>query len=202
MPILQPTGLSGRVTFAGATPDRATGLESVSAEAIELDWAGVVGDTHAGLTRQSCSRVKAQYTRGTEIKNARQLSIVSDEELAAIGADMGLPEPVRPSWIGANLAIAGLPELTRIPPGSRLLFEGGASIAVDMENGPCKYPAEVIEAAHPGLGLSFPKKALGRRGLTGWVERPGVVRVGEAVALHCPPQRIYAPAERKTAARA
>lgn len=194
MPILRPTGLSGRVTFVGATPDRKFGLESVEADEIELDLAGVVGDTHSGLTRPSCSRVKLQYARGTEIKNARQLTIVSDEELASIGADMGLPEPVRPSWIGANIALEGLPDLTQIPPGSRLLFEGGASVAVDMENGPCKYPAEVIEAAHPGLGMGFPPKALGRRGLTGWVEKPGRIRRGETVALHIPPQRIYAPA--------
>jgi hypothetical protein len=190
MPILSPTRIEGRAIWLGVVRDRKAGLESAPVEALELDWAGPVGEAHAGLTRASCVRVRAQYPKGVEIRNARQLSMVSREELAAVALGLGVPE-IPPGWTGANIAFEGIPDFTLIPPGSRLIFEGGASIAVDMENGPCRYVGEVIERAHPGRGLAFPKVAQGRRGVCGWVERPGVVRLGEGARLHVPPQRIY-----------
>ncbi len=193
MAILTPTALSGRVVYLGVVRDRAATLESEPVERMTLDWAGPEGECHAGLTRPACSRVKLQYARGTEIRNARQLSMLSAEELAAIAAAMDIPA-IAPEWTGANLVFEGLPEFTMIPPGARLLFESGAAIAVDMENGPCRFVAERIEARHPGRGMAFARKATGRRGVTGWVEKPGVVRLGETARLHIPPQRLYAPA--------
>jgi hypothetical protein len=92
------------------------------------------------------------------------------------------------------LVVEGLPDFTSVPPASRLIFETGAAIAIDVENGPCKFVAEVIERHHPGRGMRFPQVALGRRGVTGWVERPGVVAVGDRARLHVPAQRLYAPA--------
>ncbi|MGF1659748.1 MAG: MOSC domain-containing protein [Rubrimonas sp.] len=201
MAILTPTDLFGRVVWLGIVRDRAVTLESEPVETMALDWAGPVGECHGGLTRPSCSRVKLQYPRGTEIRNARQLSMLSAEDLADIAAGLGVPE-VPPAWTGANIVFEGLPEFTMVPPGARLLFEGGASVAVDMENGPCRFVAERIEARHPGRGMAFPEVARGRRGVTGWVEKTGEVRLGETARLHVPPQRVYAPAlERARAAR-
>ena len=57
----------------------------------------------------------------------------------------------------------------------------GASLVVDMENGPCKYPGEIIERHFPGAGKRFPKAARHLRGVTGWIERPGRVAVDDAV---------------------
>lgn len=135
----------------------------------------------------------AQYPKGTEIRNTRQVSILSSEELAAVAAEMGIPE-LRPEWLGASLVLEGIPEFTMVPPSSRLIFSSGAALAVDMENGPCRFPAEVIEGQHPGKGMRFVKAAEGRRGVTAWVERPGRIALGDAVRLHIPPQRLYAPA--------
>jgi MOSC domain-containing protein YiiM len=136
--------------------------------------------------------MKQYPKRGTEIRNTRQVSILSVEELAEIAEALGIPE-LRPEWVGANIVMEGIPALTTLPPASRLMFEGGAALAVDVENGPCRFPAEVIEGHHPGHGRAFPKVALGRRGLTGWIERPGMLRVGEVARLHVPAQRLYAP---------
>lgn len=155
-----------------------------------LSHDGPEGDTHSGRTRPSCSRVKLQYERGTEIVNARQLSILSAEELAASAEAMGI-DAIRPEWTGANIIIEGIPDFTQIPPSSRLIFESGASVVNDMENGPCKFVAEVIERHHPGKGLSFPVKAAGRRGVCGWVERAGVVACGMSVRLHIPVQKPW-----------
>jgi hypothetical protein len=190
MPILTPTDIHGRVTFTGVVRDRAVTLESEPVATLDLGWEGAAGDCHSGLTRPSCSRVRLQHRKGTEIRNTRQLSVLSAEELAAIAADMGLPE-LRPEWIGATIVFEGIPDLTQLPPGARLTFDNGATIAVDMENGPCRFAGEAIDAHHPGKGGSFPRIAAGRRGVTAWVERPGAVRVGDVARLHVPPQRLY-----------
>lgn len=193
MAILKPLELDAEVVFLGANPSRDGGLDSTAIERAVLGMAGLEGETHSGLTRPSCSRMKAQYPKGVEIKNARQITILSSEELAEIGADMGLDEAVRPEWVGANMVLKGLPKLTEIPPGTRLVFDGGVGLVVDLENAPCHLAAEAIEAHRPGLGMQFPKHARGKRGVTAWVERPGEVTLGERCRPHIPQQRIWPP---------
>lgn len=190
--MLTPTDLGGRVDWLGRVPDRAASLRSEPVERARLGFDGIAGDGHAGLTRPSCSRVTAQYVRGTPIRNARQLSVLSREEIATIAAAMDL-DAIDPSWLGANLVLDGLPELTRLPPSSRLIFEGGAAIVVDMENGPCQFPAREIEREHPGKGAGFIAAARGRRGVTAWVEREGDISIGETARLHVPPLAPYRP---------
>lgn len=194
MAILKPTDLFGEVRFLGVNAGRDQGLASTALTEITVGYDGFEGEAHGGLTRPSCSRVKAQYPKGTEIRNARQISIISAEEMASVGADMGGPGAVEPEWIGANLMLAGVPDLTLLPPSSRLIFEGGVSLVVDMQNGPCKYASEEIEKHWPGIGLSFAKTARDRRGVTAWVEKTGALSIGERCRLHIPPQRLYAPA--------
>jgi MOSC domain-containing protein YiiM len=135
-------------------------------------------------------RVRHQYPQGTEIRNTRQISIVSVEELALIAANMGL-DGLQPDWLGANLLVSGIPSFSQVPPSTRMIFDGGASLVVDLENSPCKYPGEIIERHHPGYGDRFAKAALGKRGVTAWVEREGRISNGDSIRLFIPPQRIY-----------
>ena len=193
MPILTPTALSGRVVWLGRVRDRTAGLLSEPAVRVEAGFDGIAGEAHGGLTRPSCSRVKLQYPRGTEIRNTRQIAIVSAEELAEIAGAMGL-DRLEPAWLGASMVVEGLPAFTCIPPSSRLIFEGGTGLVVDMENAPCRLPAAEIERHCPGKGSGFAKHAAGRRGVTAWVERPGAIALGERLTLHIPPQRLYEPA--------
>ncbi|MEM9010361.1 MAG: MOSC domain-containing protein [Pseudomonadota bacterium] len=190
MPILAPTKIRGTVCYLGLVADRRVTLASDPVEEIEATFAGLSGEYHSGLTRASCSRVTAQYPKGTEIRNTRQATILSREELAVMAEAMELPE-VQPQWLGANIVIEGIPDLTQLPPASRLIFEEGASLTTDVENGPCKFPAELIDSHHPGHGRRFIGAARGRRGLLAWVERPGPIRLGMTVRLHAPPQRLY-----------
>lgn len=192
MPILKKTKVTGRVLAVLANPERNATLEKHRADRVSATYAGFEGDCHGGLTRPSCVRVRQQYGIGTEIRNVRQISILSAEELAQVAHTMEIPE-VRPEWVGANILVEGIPDFTQVPPSTRLIFEGGASLVVDMENGPCKYPGEVIEGYHPGHGDRFSKAALSRRGVTAWVEREGEIREGDAIEVHIPPQRIWAP---------
>ena len=190
MPALKPTEFYCEITWLGRVADRAAALASEPLEAAELVWGGIAGEAHGGVTRPSCSRVLSQHPRDTEIANVRQLSILSEEELAGIAAEMGL-ERLEPAWLGASVAVKGLPDFTRLPPSSRLQADSGATLVIDMENRPCQLPAKVIEAAHPGFGKRFKPAAEGRRGVTAWVERPGRVALGDRLRLHVPDQPVW-----------
>ncbi|WP_108816442.1 MOSC domain-containing protein [Loktanella sp. Alg231-35] len=188
MPALKPTDITGEIVWIGHVPDRDASLKSVSVDAAQLTFAGIPGEAHGGLTRPSCVRVRSQYPEGTEIRNVRQLSVLSAEELAEIAAGCGLDQ-FDPAHVGASLVIAGIPDFTHVPPSSRLQFPDGSSIVVDMENRPCHLPAKPINGDFPGAGDKFKLAAKGRRGVTAWVEREGLIRVGDAVRLHVPDQR-------------
>ncbi len=191
MPALEPTDRYATITWLGRVSDRGAKLASDPVDALELTFAGVEGEAHSGLTRPSCSRVLLQYPRDTTIRNVRQLTVLSSEELAAIAAEMGL-ERLEPGFVGASVVIAGIPDFTHVPPSSRLQSESGATITIDMENQSCNLPGREIEAAHPGFGKSFKTAAAGRRGVTAWVEREGRFVVGERLRLHVPGQRAWA----------
>ena len=174
--------------LVNATPNK--DLSSSRIASVDITYAGFDGESHSGLVRASCVRVRGQYAQGTEIRNTRQISIVSVEELALIADSMGI-DTLEPEWLGVNLLVSGIPDFSKIPPSTRMIFASGASLVVDLENSPCKYPGEIIERHHPGKGDLFPKAAYGRRGVTAWVEREGHITTGEAIRLHIPPQRIY-----------
>ncbi len=190
MPALIKTQFTGRVEWLGCVADRAADLASAGRIEVFATFAGVADEDHAGLTRASCSRVVTQYPKGTEIRNTRQFSVVSAEELATIAANMGIPA-LDPSWIGASIVISGLPDFTHVPPSSRLQFASGATLVVDMLNRPCHLPVAVIDRHVPGVGRKFKPAARGLRGVTAWVEREGALRVGDDVRLHVPQQRAW-----------
>lgn len=192
MSLLRPTAIEGNVVWLGRVTDRDETLASTKVDSLVLDFEGIRGEHHAGLTRKSCSRVKRQYPIGTEIRNTRQVSLVSEEEMANVAEAMGI-DRLLPEWLGANIALRGIAQLTRVPPASRLIFEGGCSLVVDTENTPCRHPAALLEGLFPGTGLSFPSHARGKRGIVAWVERPGRIEPGERIQMHVPQWPGYPP---------
>lgn len=197
MPALTPTEFTGTITYLGHVSDRDAKLESSKLEEVFASFGGVETESHNGLTRSSCSRVLSQYSRGTEIRNTRQFSIVCQEELEQIAAAMGI-EQLLPEWLGASVMISGLPDFSHIPPSSRLQTQSGTTLTVDMLNRPCVLPAPVIEAHCQGKGRLFKPAAKGLRGVTAWVEREGVIALGDIVTLHIPDQRPWVPEESKS----
>jgi hypothetical protein len=196
MPALIPTDLTARVVWLGHQPVPVENLVITARPLAEmgLSFAGYAGEVHAGLTRPSCSRVLKQHPRGTEIRNVRQLSVVSAEEMAEVASAMGLEAADRESlwaWVGASLVVEGIADFTHLPPSSRLQGPDGVTLVVDMENLPCQEPAVTIERALPGRGKGFKAAAEGKRGVTAWVEREGVVRLGDVLRLHVPAQRPW-----------
>lgn len=190
MPALLPTRFRGEITWLGRVADRDAALESAALTEVMARFAGPDGEAHGGLTRPSCSRVLGQYKRNTTIRNVRQFSILSAEDLAAIAAQMGIND-LDPALVGASMVISGIPDFSLIPPSSRLQAESGATLVVDMENRPCTLPARPIENRHPGFGNRFKPAAAGRRGVTAWVEAEGLLRVGQQITLHVPDQPAW-----------
>jgi hypothetical protein len=190
MPLLTKLSGFGHVEALLKSGDRASGLEKGQVDGLKLRFEGIEGDCHSGLTRQADVRTLRQYPRDTPIRNVRQLTLLSVEELADIAAIMGVPE-VKPEWVGANVVTSGIPDLTLLPPSSRLQFPSGATIVVDMENEPCRYPAEIIARHNPAQKVGFVEAAKHKRGITAWVEREGDVALHDKITIWIPPQRIY-----------
>lgn len=198
MPALMPTSYSGKITWLGRVIDVGTSLRSEVLQRADLNFEGIAGECHGGLTRPACTRVKAQHKKGTEIRNVRQLTILSEEELAVIAQKMGL-EKIDPAWMGASMVIEGIPDFSHVPPSSRLQAPSGACLGIDMENRPCIYPGREVEKDRPGFGPKFKPAAQGRRGVTAWVEREGPIAVGDTVTLHIPDQPIWSEVRRARA---
>ena len=190
MPALLPTEFTAKITWLGRVEAGGEGIRSVPLEAVEAGYAGVDGEVHGGLTRRACVRVRDQYPEGTEIRNVRQFSIVSAEEMATIAAEIGVAR-LAPEWLGASMVIEGIPDFSHVPPSSRLQNGEGTALVIDMQNRPCIYPAKEIEKDRPGHGKLFKHAARGRRGVTAWVEREGPLRVGDDLRLHIPDQRVW-----------
>jgi hypothetical protein len=183
--------IKARVAGLYRTPETER-FQTAPVETLTLGFDGITGDRHGGLTRRSGGR-EPWYPRGTEIRNERQLSLLSPDDLIAIAAGMAVPE-VRPEWIGGNLLIEGIADFTLLPARTCLFFEGGVTLRIDGLNVPCRFSGRSIAQHYPegeGLDLAFVKAARHARGLVGWIEKPGVIRMGEAVEARVPEQWVY-----------
>lgn len=182
--------LSGRVE--GTFVVESAAVDSTARAELMLTYAGVAGDRHEGLVRPSGAR-EPWYPRGTPMRNERQVSILSAEELAEIATTLNLPQ-ILGQWVGANLVLSGIAHLTQLPPRSLLLFPSGATIRIDGDNDPCRKTGKAIAVKHEGradLEFGFVKAAMGKRGLVGWVEREGPIRAGDEVKVRTWRQASY-----------
>lgn len=184
--------IKGRI--AGLFAAHGDDFISAPVDRLDLTFEGIAGDFHAGFTRRSGGR-EPWYGRGTEMRNERQVSIVSVEELAMAALDMDIAR-IRPEWIGANIDLADIPALSMLPPRTLLFFENGVTLKVDGQNAPCRLAGGAIAENFPdrdttSLSLSFKDAAKRRRGLVAWVEKPGHIDAGETVTAQLPEQWLY-----------
>jgi MOSC domain-containing protein YiiM len=158
-------------------------------EKVRVETDGFAGDRHAGPTRPAGSRDK-HVARGTPVRNDRQVSVVSLEEMDLIAAALEVAK-VDPTWLGANLAVSGQPDFSHLPPGTELIFQDGTRLVVEDQNRPCTSPGELIQAAYPdqpGLTTAFPKVAYEWRGLLASVGQGGQISVGDRLEIRIPDQ--------------
>ena len=152
---------------------------------VELD--GFVGDRHRSFERTTWQGDK--QAKGTKRRNERQWSAVSMEELAEIAALMDLSEPLTAVSLGANLCLAGLEELSRLPKGSVLRFPSGAELLVEEYNPPCHDMGKQLAAKYttrsgePLSSTAFSKAAKLRRGVVGVVEVAGEISAGDELTI-------------------
>lgn len=185
-----------KATVKGVFIGNKDSLITTAIEKAQVIWDGFRGDKHAGRTRFADTREDDNFfPRGCEIVNLRQFSAVSVEELQQIAIALGVME-VKAEWLGANLLFEGIPAFSSLPSGTHLFFDRYAVLVVAGENGPCRNPGEVVQNYYPhyaGLAASFVKCALGKRGVIGFVKRPGIVRNNSSVIVKVPKQALYAP---------
>lgn len=184
--------LSGTVDAVLAAKGR--DFISAAVSSLQITFEGILFDHHSGLTRKAGGR-EPWYPRGTVIRNERQISLVAPDELQAAANDMGLAE-ILPEWMGANIVVSGIPDFSMLPPRTLLFFEGGVTIKIDGQNAPCRATGKAIAAGAlvsdvESMTLSFKEAAKRRRGLVGWVEKPGVIVAGATVTARLPEQWIY-----------
>ncbi|MBX2867730.1 MAG: hypothetical protein KTR18_03605, partial [Acidiferrobacterales bacterium] len=96
----------GAVVRLLAGEDSSQSIVSQEIQAVEACLEGFREDGHQGLTRPACSRFPYLYERGAVIRNTRQLTLVSSEELQSISSAMGIEE-LPAAWLGANMELAG-----------------------------------------------------------------------------------------------
>lgn len=190
MPLLTKLPKPGHVDLLLQRTSRDTGFEKAKTNSIMLRLDGPEGDCHSGLTRKSDSRTLQLYKRNTDIRNVRQVTILSQEELNDTAKALGIAA-IDASWFGANIVLSGIPDLTLLLPSTRFQFPSGAVLVNDMENLPCSQIAEVVARYHPDIQFKVVKAASHKRGLTAWVEREGEIKIGDAVDIWLPPNRLY-----------
>jgi MOSC domain-containing protein YiiM len=183
-----------RGVFATAVPmTNGGGFETAPEAALHLTLDGIPGDRHAGPTRPAGPR-EPWLPKGLTLRNDRQLSALSVEDLGAIAAALGIPDAPA-ELVGANLLLEGIAGLSRLPAGAHLAiggawagkgkFDGAAVLRVEAYNRPCRGPGRKLAARYgrPELELAFPTAAKSLRGLVLSVAAPGVVRPGDAVVV-------------------
>ncbi len=160
--------IRGQVTAVAR--DAAHRFSKSAVHAIELlAGLGVAGDAHAGVTVRHRSRVAADPTQ----PNLRQVHLIEEERFAVL-VDAGFAD-IAPGAIGENVRTAGV-ALSALPVGARLIFDGGAEIALTGLRNPCRQ----LDAYRPGLMRALVGRNRNRALLLGGVM--GVVVSGGSIA--------------------
>jgi MOSC domain-containing protein YiiM len=159
---------------------------------LTLDRNGVIGDRFYGPTRYSNSR-------HTVIPNDRMWSAVTIEDVMFTLAhwnkllrDKQLPARLTeldPAWFGPNICFSGMIAFSLVPPGTQFVFSGGPILIVAEENQPCMTAAQFIADRYADQNVKpefFVKAALLHRGLVGYVEKGGIIRVGDSATVVYP----------------
>ncbi|MGI9205146.1 MAG: MOSC domain-containing protein, partial [Woeseiaceae bacterium] len=158
---------------AGSNDD----LSKEAHPSIQAELDGIAGDRHQSGQRQTWQGDK--QPAGTVRRNERQWSAVSVDELAEISREMDLSDDLTPAFLGANLCLSGVPELSRLPKGTLLRFPSGAELVVEEYNPPCRAMSKQIAGSFTKRSgespspTAFSKAAKLRRGIVGVVDVPG-----------------------------
>ncbi len=167
----------GRVVAVCSSPQG--GVPKYRRLVIEVGPDGVVGDYHAGP-------VNRHKKRGDPEPNTRQLTIVAQEVLDEVNETLGIQ--LEPGFLGENLTVEGLGDLSDLEPGDRLLIGASVVLEVTAQNKPCS----TVGVYHPQLV----KALYGRRGVCAVVLRTGIVQPGDPILVERRAAQPFAACER------
>lgn len=162
------------------------GQNPIPVEKLEVLLEGIKHDKHFGKTRNADVRTVKLLPKGIEVTNLRAVTIVSQEELAEVSKDMGME--VLPEDLEANIMVSGVPNLTKLPPGTFFRFPRQTILFVTTENLPCVIPAQnmIKRGAEKMSAIKFSKAAMGKRGLTAMPFASGVIKIGDEFEILLP----------------
>ncbi len=159
------------------------GHDGASCQSIKAMLEGLDGDRHGGFTKPADARDPG-IKRGTPVRNWRQWSAVSVEDLEIIAKNLSIPH-VKPEWLMANICFSGMDNFTQMARGAKILFPSGAILHVEAENEPCLGPGKKIQHHFKQVSAGqFPKAAMGLRGIVGVVYCAGDINVGDVAIVH------------------
>tara|TARA_B110001454_G_scaffold27398_1_gene26784 strand:+ start:3548 stop:4153 length:606 start_codon:yes stop_codon:yes gene_type:complete len=162
-------------------------LGTIEEEVIELEFDGIVNDSHRGYTREAWTGDKQK--KGTIRRNERQWSAVSLEEINEIESAMNLENAIDASTLGANLCLSGIANMSALPKGSLLKFSSGVALLVEEYNPPCLEMGKKLAELHsdrfnqPIANTTFSKAAKLKRGIVGVIEAIGKIHKGDEVTI-------------------
>lgn len=166
---------------------------------LTLDLQGIVHEStrnskYRGFTRTSDRRVP-WLPIDTEIRNQRQISMLSVEDLDALAVSLGISK-IDPEWLNANFLISGLEDFSSLPRGTRMRLPNGGCILVEDRTYPCRGSGAAVKEFYPhrsNLELEFVAAAATLRGLLCTIELGGNVVEGDRLEVLVPKQWIWTP---------
>ena len=159
-------------------------------EHLDFTLEGIRGDRHFGHETKSGGRGTTLYQKGTTVRNNRQWSAISPEEVDEIARNLDVGKGLTPELLGINLLLAGINGLSKLPPMTYMVFSPyhdfqpgrpeDVTLVVYGQAMPCIIAGRALvkPLGDTSLEQRFPKAALGQRGTTGWVEHGGIIRSG------------------------
>ena len=181
---------------------------------LDIDFDGIAGDRHAGLTR-TMQNYESAHLRGMTIANDKHVSLVSEDDMVEIAEMLGLDiatveeraeEPIAQYMarrLAANMLITGAALNELATPGLILAFGDTtesvrAAIRITEYNAPCKKPhinlinhLRAIDLQLSGNDFEeqkerFKEIAAGRRGWVASTYVAGEIAVGNSLFSHRP----------------
>jgi MOSC domain-containing protein YiiM len=143
----------GQLTWIGLRPERRATVIEVP-EASLIAGRGIAGDRYR-----------------TSSNGARQVTLIAEEDIAAIAAFLGHPS-VDPSLLRRNLVTAGI-NLTALK--GRRFRIGAAVLEASGECAPCSRMEEIF-------GPGGYNAVRGRGGITARIVEGGIIQIGDAVS--------------------
>ncbi len=154
---------------------------------LELDLEGVIGCKYRGFSRLSDEDDQIlfndrNFPSNIVVRNWRQVSIGSIEELEALSAKLGVQ--ITPALLGINVTLRGIAGLSSLEKGTVLSFPNQTILTVESAIIPRRIHAYKVARLYPEIETElFLNSARNLRGLVSSVFRSGIINLEDPVQI-------------------